>query len=160
VFAGRDLKAMNTYTYRKIRKEEMMTIKPLWLQLNDMHWEDSVYFKDYYTVFTFEKRISKFEACDEESIMIEVAEIDGPVPVGYCITTIGPDGSGEIDSIFIDTGHRGNGIGDTLMRNSMAWLQAHECGRIRVAVAHGHESVFPFYQKYGFFPRMTYLEMK
>jgi ribosomal protein S18 acetylase RimI-like enzyme len=151
---------MNTYTHRKIRKEDMMTIKPLWLQLNDMHREDSVYFKDYYGDFTFEKRISKFEACDEKSIMIEVVEIDGPVPVGYCIATIGLDGSGEIDSIFIDTGHRGNGIGDTLMRNSIAWLRAHGCARIRVAVAHGHESVFPFYRKFGFFPRMTYLEMK
>jgi GNAT superfamily N-acetyltransferase len=64
------------------------------------------------------------------------------------------------DSIFIDEGHRGNGIGDRLMRDSIAWLRDRECKNIRVAVAHGHESVFPFYRKNGFFPRMTCLEMK
>jgi hypothetical protein len=29
-----------------------------------------------------------------------------------------------------------------------------------VAVAEGHESVFGFYQKHGFYPRMTYLQLK
>ncbi len=151
---------MDTYHYRTITKEDLFIIKPLWLKLNDMHYLDSVYFKDHYASFTFEKRMLKFEACDDDSIMVEIVETPGREPAGYCITTISRDCVGEIDSIFIDECHRGNRIGDTLMRNSIAWLQKHECARIRVAVANGHESVFSFYGKYGFFPRMTCLEMK
>jgi diamine N-acetyltransferase len=151
---------MNSYSFRAISKEELMIIKPLWDKLNNAHYRDSIFFKDHYASFTFEKRISKFTDSDDNTMMIEVVESAGPGPVGYCISTISRDGSGEIDSIFIDDNHRGRGIGDTLILNSIAWLQKHGCARIRVAVAHGHESVLSFYQKYGFFPRMTCLEMK
>ncbi len=151
---------MDSYSFRSISKEELMIIKPLWVMLNDVHYNESEYFKDHYASFTFEKRISKFNACDDDALLIEVAESAGHRPVGYCVTTISGDGSGEIDSIFIDESHRNRKIGDTLMRNSIAWLQKHGCAKIRVAVAHGHESVFHFYQKYGFFPRMTCLEIK
>jgi diamine N-acetyltransferase len=151
---------MDSYSVRTISKEELMIIKPLWEKLNDAHYRDSVYFKDHYASFTFEKRIAKFTACGDDAMLVEVVETGGPGPVGYCISTISQDGSGEIDSIFIDDNHRGRGIGDTLIRNSVAWLQKHGCVRIRVAVAHGHDSVLSFYRKYGFFPRMTCLEMK
>ncbi len=150
----------NEYSIRKIKKEELSIIKPLWSKLNDIHHDDSIYFKDHFASFTFEKRISKFAEHNENAIMIEVVEAAGHAPAGYCISTIGPDGGGEIDSIFIDDGHRNRQLGDRLIRNSIDWFHRHRCPRIRVAVAHGHESVFPFYQKYGFFPRMTCLEMK
>lgn len=148
------------YSYRTISREELEIIRPLWVKLNEMHYGDSVYFKDHFASFTFEKRIVKFNACDQDSIMIQVAETAGRQTTGYCIVTVLGDNTGEIDSIFIDEGHRGNGIGDRLMRDSIAWLQSRGCEKIRVSVAHGHESVIPFYRKYGFFPRMTCLEMK
>jgi len=151
---------MNRYTYRRINKNEIFLIKHLWIGLNDDHHDDSIYFKDHYASFTFEKRILKFADYDEESMMIQIAESADHRPVGYCISTVDRDCTGEIDSILVDDDHRGNRIGDTLMRNCIAWLRERNCTKIRVGVAHGHESVFSFYRKYGFFPRMTYLEMK
>ncbi|HPL17430.1 MAG TPA: GNAT family N-acetyltransferase [Spirochaetota bacterium] len=148
------------YSYRTISREELDIIRHLWVKLNEMQYSDSVYFKDHYSSFTFEKRTAKFKACDPDALMVEIAETAGRQAAGYCIATVSPDNTGEIDSIFIDEGHRGNGIGDRLMRDSIAWLRMRGCERIRVSVAHGHESVFPFYRKYGFFPRMTCLEMK
>ncbi|MBP7737178.1 MAG: GNAT family N-acetyltransferase [Spirochaetes bacterium] len=151
---------MKDYTYRSINKNDIFLVKNLWSKLNDIHHDDSIYFKDHFASFTFEKRITKFADCGEESIMIQVAESDDRTPVGYCISTVDRDGVGEIDSIFVDDHHRGNGIGDMLMRTGISWLRERGCAKIRVGVAHGHESVFLFYQRYGFFPRMTFLEMK
>ncbi len=33
------------------------------------------------------------------------------------------------------------------------------CKQIVVSVASGHESVFEFYQKFNFYPKMTYLQL-
>jgi hypothetical protein len=42
----------------------------------------------------------------------------------------------------------------------MKWLNENNCVKILVAIAEGHESVFGFYQKYGFYPMITYLKKK
>ncbi|AKL95821.1 hypothetical protein CACET_c23750 [Clostridium aceticum] len=43
---------------------------------------------------------------------------------------------------------------------SIDWLKGESCKKIFVAVADGHESLFDFYMKQGFYPRLTYLELK
>jgi ribosomal protein S18 acetylase RimI-like enzyme len=146
-------------TFRKIHPKEILIIKPLWLKLNDMHYRESIHFKDFYSSFTFEKRISKFSTIPEEKLFIEVIE-RGRQPIGYCISTIDDKQIGEIDSLYIEEEYRKKGLGEKLTLNSIAWFRAQGCGRIVVAVSSGHESVFPFYEKYGFYPRLTYLELR
>ncbi len=146
-------------TFRRIRREEILKIKPLWLKLNDMHHRESAHFRDFYSSFTFEKRISKFGTLPEEKLFIETVE-KGNEPIGCCICTIDEDRTGEIDSLYIEEEYRNRGLGGKLTRNGIAWLRAQGCGRIAVAVSHGHESVFPFYEKYGFYPRLTSLELR
>ena len=145
-------------TLRRITREEIGTIKHLWLKLNDIHHRKSVHFKDFYAAFTFEKRTAKFKDLPEEKIFIEVVEHDRK-PVGYCISTIDDKQIGEIDSLYIEEEYRKKGLGEKLTLNSIAWFRAQGCGRIVVAVSSGHESVFPFYEKHGFYPRLTYLEL-
>jgi ribosomal protein S18 acetylase RimI-like enzyme len=79
--------------------------------------------------------------------------------IGYCIATIN-DSIGEIDSIFVESGFRKYGLGSSLVENSIQWLKTNNCKKIMVGVASGHESVFEFYQKFDFYPRMTYLQLK
>ena len=141
-----------------IKKKQIQRLKVLWEKLNEMHLKDSHYFKDHYRDFTFEKRCEKFNDIDENNIRIELA-VDNDTPVGYCISTI-EKGVGEIDSLFIEEKYRKYGFGRQFMENSIKWLKEKDCVKILVAVAEGHESVFGFYQKYGFYPRMTYLQMK
>ncbi|OHD12126.1 MAG: hypothetical protein A2086_10825 [Spirochaetes bacterium GWD1_27_9] len=139
-------------------KNQINKIKSLWNKLNELHLKDSHYFKDHYKEFTFEERCKKFNEIDDNNIRIELIT-DNEIIVGYCISTIDKS-TGEIDSLFIEENYRKYGYGGQLVENSISWLKSKNCNKIMVAVAEGHESVFGFYQKYSFYPRMTYLQMR
>lgn len=148
--------------YKILAKKDIHRIKPLWEQLNDLHQQDSVHFKDHFSTFTFEKRVKAFEHIIEDNLHIIVALDDSKEEgkmVGYCLSTI-KDTIGEIDSIYLDSGYRGQGIGEKLAKTAFTWIQNKNPSRILVAVSFGHDEVIPFYQKLGFYPRYTALEFK
>jgi diamine N-acetyltransferase len=146
------------YQIRNIKKSDIELIKPLWEKLNRMHLEDSRYFKDHFRNFTFEKRKEKFNEMDDKNMLIDTVFFDEK-PVGYCISSIANQ-CGEIESLFIEEEHRKSGSGRNLVENAVKWMKSNNCRKIGVSVAEGHESVFGFYRKFGFYPRMTYLELK
>jgi ribosomal protein S18 acetylase RimI-like enzyme len=80
--------------------------------------------------------------------------------IGYCVTTINPEKQGEIESLFIEKEYRGMGIGDNLMARALAWLKTMSVQKTILGVAEGNESVFPFYRRYNFYPRVTILWQK
>lgn len=146
------------YITKQIDKNSIWIIKPLWEKLNQIHLNESPYFKEHYKNFTFEKRCSKFFTIDENNIRIEVV-FDDTQPVGYCIGTI--EGTkGEIDSVFVDESYRNKKLGTKLIEDCVEWLQKSGCVTIGVNVAEGHESVIAFYMKFGFYPRLRYLQYR
>lgn len=149
---------MNNYKNILLNKRQIDIIKPLWQKLNELHLKDSHYFKDHFRTFTFDKRCEKFADYDDDKIRIEIITADEK-PAGYCISTITRT-AGEIDSIFVEECFRHNGYGRLLMENSIKWLKENRCEKIILGVAEGHESVFEFYAKYGFYRRTTLLQMK
>ena len=142
---------------KDIPKEKIHCIRNLWEKLNQVHYEDSVYFEDHYASFTFSWRIADFLQKDDNDLKISIV-VDGPRYLGYCISTI--DGShGEVDSIYLDDELRGRGFGRRLIEEHTAWLKSRGCSRIRLAVSYGHEdSVREFYHRMGFYERLTYFE--
>lgn len=145
--------------YQTLPFGELHRIKPLWEKLNRVHLHDSVYFKDHYASFTFEKRTMAWSKLPEENVRIWIAESEGEI-VGYCVATVTNDGKGEIDSLCVEEAWQHRGVGETLVQKSMAWLESKQCTPIRLIVSHGHESVMGFYEKLGFYPRATILELK
>lgn len=146
------------FTFTVIDKKQLDRIQPLWEKLNKAHLNDSIYFKEHYKSFTFKERCLKFENIPDDKVRIEIVQ-DNENCIGYCISTIN-DSIGEIDSVFVESTFRTYGLGSRLVENSIQWLKANQCQKIMVGVAAGHESVFEFYQKFGFYPRMTYLQLK
>lgn len=146
------------FTYTVISKKQLDIIQRLWEKLNDVHLNDSVHFKEHYKSFTFKERCQKFEHISDDKLRIEIV-MENEFCIGYCIATIN-DSIGEIDSIFVESGFRKYGLGSSLVENSIQWLKTNNCKKIMVGVASGHESVFEFYQKFDFYPRMTYLQLK
>jgi GNAT superfamily N-acetyltransferase len=143
---------------RDIPKEKAGCIRNLWEKLNELHYEDSVYFEDHYASFTFAERMAPILERDDGSLKITIA-VDGPRFLGYCISTI--DGRrGEIESLYLEEELRGRGIGRKLVESHVAWLKERGCERIRVAVSFGHDSVREFYHGLGFFERLTCYELK
>lgn len=150
---------METLTYRRLAKQSLYEIKPLWEELNKIHLKDSVYFKDHYTTFNFDKRAANWKDIPEENIFILVVDSVEDIPVGYCVSTT-KDQYGEVDSLFLNPDYRGNGLGRQLLKKNIDWLKSKNCRTIRLSVSYGHENVVGFYEKMGLYPRLTVLEYK
>lgn len=144
---------------REIDLSQLYLIKALWEKLNQLHKEDSRFFKEHYATFTFEKRCEKFFSKESQNVRIEIVELNKSNVIGYCISTIS-NNIGEVESLFIEKKYRHIGYGKVLVCHAVEWFKNRNCTKIQVAVAEGHESVFDFYMKQGFYPRLTYLELK
>jgi len=151
---------MQTVEYKRLTKSNLGKIKLLWEELNQIHFDDSVYFKEHYNTFSFEKRSEVWLKLPENNFHLLVAETEDSNPVGYCVSTFDSTMKGEIDSLFVNSTFRQQGIGKTLMEKSMNWLLENQCNPIRLSVSYGHENVLAFYQQLGFYPRLTTLELK
>ncbi len=148
------------YCYKRISLGQLDMIRPLWEELNRIHIADARYFKDYYENYTFEERCKKFKNLAEEDIFIQIIIIqEDNRPVGFCISTRGKE-AGEISALFVEGKHRKQGHGGCLLQNGLKWLKEKGLKRIVIPVAEGHESVFGYYRKFGFYPRRTYLEQQ
>jgi len=138
--------------------EIMEEIKTLWEELNKYHESVSAYFKDEFQTYPFEKRKTKLtEKYQTGNLRIDIAKTPEQ-PVGYIISGITDDGVGEIESIFIRSEFRNQGIGDELMRCSILWLEGEGVHSMVVDVAVGNEGAYDFYARFGFFPRVTRLK--
>jgi GNAT superfamily N-acetyltransferase len=136
--------------------ESIDKIEPLWLQLNLHHSSISPFFKDDFKKFKFEDRKKTLiEKANKGNLKIFMFCTDN-IPQGYCIASI-EENEGEIDSIYINEKYRKMGIGSQLMSSAINWLKENGIVRIKVGVVFGNENAFSFYQKFGLFPRVTYL---
>ena len=151
---------MVNVTYTSGDKTLIDRVKPLWQELNKQHLSLSPYFKDYYRTLTFDdrKRVILQRAWGGD-VKVDLA-MDGSALVGYCVSSIDKWLTGEIDSIFVDPNYQGQGIGTTLMRKALLWLDSKGAKKKIVSVAVGNEQAWEFYAQFGFLPRRTLLEQK
>jgi ribosomal protein S18 acetylase RimI-like enzyme len=135
-------------------------IRFLWQSLNQYHLDLSPCFKQDYVETNFEKRKAFFlKKAESAELRVDIA-VDAVTKqnVAYCVSSIDEEKTGEIESIFVASNYRGLGIGDSLVRRVLAWMD--EKGTISkiVEVAAGNEQAFGFYSRYGFFARRTVLK--
>jgi ribosomal protein S18 acetylase RimI-like enzyme len=139
--------------------EELLdAIQFLWEELNKIHLEKSVHFRDFYSRNTFEIRKETLLKTAQKGHMLIVLAYDEDFLIGYCVASL-VDGVGEIDSLFVSVSYRGNGIGKHLMEKSLNWLKQNAASKTVIKVSVGNEDVFGFYTKHGFFPRLSELQM-
>ena len=93
---------MDTVAYHSGNKSLIDKVKPLWEELNRQHLSFSPYFKDYYRALTFEerKRAILQRAALKGDVRVDLA-CDKEQLVGYCVSSIDRQLTGEIDSIFV-----------------------------------------------------------
>lgn len=130
-------------------------IAPLWDQLNRYHVRVSTYFSDAYATNTFETRRKQLtdKARSGRLCIVLARDRDKNECVGYCVASIMEDGTGEIDSLFVDNDYRGQDIGSKLTEMALAWLNRNQAWSRFVVVAHGNDRVLDFYRKFNFYPR-------
>lgn len=130
---------------------EIKLIKPLWDQLNSIHFDKSVYFKGKYENFTFEKRLeSIYRKAQGGIIKIDLLlDNDTGDYIGYCLSSI--EGNlGEIESIFIEKNYQKLKLGDKLMKNALNWFESNSIKNIEINVVYANDEALPFYERYGF----------
>jgi diamine N-acetyltransferase len=141
-------------------KDMLDEIKLLWEALNEHHRQHSPNFKEHYCEMTFEKRKSdllKKLARNKMRVDLAVDEATGQ-NVGYCVSSLNKEKTGEIESIFVNEVYRGLGIGDSLMKKALGWMEQEDAVAKIVEVGAGNEPTFGFYARYGFLPRKTVLK--
>jgi diamine N-acetyltransferase len=153
---------MPSIEYRITDIEEIELVHPLWNQLNRHHHTRAGAFKSQYEQWTFDDRKAYFEkVAATGSLRIDLA-FDSLKEryIGYCIGSLSPERTGEIESIFVEEAYRSQGIGSAFIDRVLAWFKENGSTRNRVSVGDGNEGAFLFYRKFGFSPRMTVLEQK
>ncbi len=153
---------MQPIEYRQTNIAGIELIRPLWIQLNRHHHTNARAFRDIYARWTFDDRKAYFVKISERgSLRIDLAFDPEPgLYAGYCVSSLSEDRAGEIESFYVEETYRSLGIGTNLMTRALAWLNNNGSIRNRVSVADGNEDAFPFYRKFGFYPRMTVLEQR
>ena len=135
---------------------------PLWDKLNVHHAERSKHFAAAFARRRWEDRrdgIFLTRLREGGRVRVDLAVREG-VDVGYCITTISAAAVGEIESIYVEEGLRGRGVGRALMEKALAWLDAEGIRHKMLGVGAGNEEALPFYARFGFVPSATVLRHK
>jgi ribosomal protein S18 acetylase RimI-like enzyme len=147
-------------SYVELEKDRINLIKPLWEKLRDHHRKLSLYFPERYVEFTFQERKEDLLKKSENGILrIDTAYDETSEQfIGYCISSISDEKIGEVDSIYLDDKYRSSGIGDTLMKRSLSWMDQNGVETKRIMVAAGNENTLAFYSRYNFFPKHIILE--
>ncbi len=94
-----------TITYVFGNEELLDQIAPLWTLLNKLHLHLSKHFKEHYQMMTFEKRKTQLHQKSKGGkIHIDIAQdTTTNQDVGYVISTLNIQGTGEIDSVFVNS---------------------------------------------------------
>jgi diamine N-acetyltransferase len=143
--------------YLETNVKDIDLIIPLWGKLRTHHKERSIHFKDDINRMTWETRkIGLVEKAKTGALLVQLA-MDRDALIGYCVSSINSEKQGEVESIYIEKAYRKCGIGDHLMKNALKWMDDRGVLRKIIGVAVGNEEAFGFYEKYGFFPRVTVL---
>jgi len=140
-------------------EEGLYLIGPLWLELRQMHGARSMHFRRTLGSKSFEERREELlEKASGGLMRVELARDEGARVIGYCVSSIAPDMTGEVDSIFITAAYRRMGVGTALMKNAMGWMEALGVKRKVLLAIVGNEEVHSFYARFGFLPKSVILE--
>lgn len=140
--------------------DELDNIRPLWEQLNRLHYQISPHFRERFLQMTWENR--KRKLLDKSAKILLLYVPDGKTIVAYAICTIDKEAtdSGEMDSLFVREEYRNTGIGKQLMVAALGWFEEQGITNQRLLVAAGNEKVIDFYDHFGFKPEHYVLQRK
>lgn len=136
-------------------------IGPFWEKLRDHHVQlDTPFSADTAArSFTMRKNDLTSKTASLNDIHVLLAkDTQTQTVLGYLVVSVEPNGRGELDSLYVSEGARGQGIGRELFTRGLEWLQQRNATPIQLAVMAGNEPVMALYQKFGFQPRNVLME--
>ena len=148
------------FAYRVSGTESLDDIRPLWEKLRAHYSPLLSRFGHETPPFMFEPRKQEIlgKAAPGKTRIELVRIVSEEVDIAYCVSTVSPDGRGEIDSMFVEERCRGCGIGSELVRHALVWMESAEASSKVVTVAYANERVLAFYRRLGFHARTILLQ--
>lgn len=145
------------------RESDWEAVNRLSVQVHDLHaaWRPDLYYRS-------EEPLPKQAFLDGiRSRMVYVAKI-GDVVAGYVVLSVmqkGGPGTVEykalrLDSICVEEGLRGHGIGKEMIADVRALARAFGCREVILGVHPENDDAVIFYQKCGFHIRTINMDMK
>lgn len=145
-------------SYLETDETELDLIKELWEKLNHHHQLRSKNFnQDYLNILFEDRKAELIKKSYNGKLRLDLA-LDSTIKVvGYCISSFSYE-NGEIDSIYIEEKFRMLGIGDTLMKRALSWMDSNNVENRQVKISVGNDVAIKFYNKYGFKPKHIILK--
>lgn len=137
--------------------EMLDSISPLWEKQRLHHHNKTIHFKNRFASYTFNSRKESILKNVKDCLVEIVQDVEKDKYIGYCVSTLYNSNDGEIDSIYVEPEYRKMHVGHALMEDAIKWLEKNDVNDINIYVGVGNESVFDFYEKFGFKPFLTLL---
>ncbi len=138
--------------------ELLDSIETMWLKLKDFHIDQFPIWRDGLQLGSFQERQTGFkEIAESGAILIEIAR-QGDRSRGFCVTTITPEGVGEIASLYVEEEFRQQGLGSSFVKQALQWLRDYNVERIVVDVMAGNTSALNLYEQAGFQCRVQQMQ--
>ncbi len=138
----------NNINYVRLAKDEVSTLKDLWIELNDYHIPIVTTFKERFENVSFERHLDYLLSFD---VVFSYVALDTSQIIGFIII-ICKQKTAEIDSIFVKEEYRNQGIGNGLMTRALKEVVG-IYDEIIIRVAEGNEQ--PFHSQNHFKKRYT-----
>lgn len=141
--------------------ELLDAIEAMWSRLNDHHVDCSTHFSRHFREGSFSEYKDYLIARSRGAeIRVEIAlHPAADLPAGFSVVWAERT-TGFIHSLFVEEAYRSRGIGGRLMERALAWLESQNAENRTVGVALGNDRAFSFYERFGFLPRLVFLQQK
>lgn len=118
----------------------------------DLSWPDKHGIR-YFTEFLNDER-NRLLVADKDRHVVGylAARLTGPSPLLSVFTA-------NLESLYVDRGHRSGGIGDALVAEFFVWARQQKAGRAIVDAYAANERAIRFYQRAGFTPKHVVLDV-
>ncbi len=143
-------------TYFEIVDTNFDKIEELWIRNQEYHLGKSVFFKKKPAKNIFRKRVAAWRSASQLKFI--VAEKDQKA-VAFCISSI-INGIGTIESLFVETSYRRQGIANELMRHHLDWMKTNNCSQITVTTVYNNSGAIEFYKSVGLYPKTVTMFLK
>ena len=141
------------YKIINLEVDEIDRIKKLWKELIDYHEDKSKHFSKRFSNYKFsEHKKELLKKTDKGKIKIDLVKGQNNHDIGYCVSLINEKKEGEIESLYLKSKYRNEGIGAKLMERALQWFEEKEINDIKIEIAVGNEEVATFYDKFDFSP--------
>jgi ribosomal protein S18 acetylase RimI-like enzyme len=152
--------AADDFTLLVLGADGLDRIAPLWEKLNQLHASQDSPFAGQYQSQTFAHRKAELlaKAAVAPLRLVVARDARNARLLGYCVSTAQTGGTGEVESLFLDSECRGKGLGEALIQDALLWMDSIGVSKKKIAVYAGNEQVLGFYSKFGFQTRYLILE--